>query len=66
MSGATTTEVKSEGFMNATPGAMAQDGVKLTEISIDDALSYIGKMDNQMFMTEVQRMQFKVSFSENW
>lgn len=52
--------------MNATPGAMAQDGVKLTEISIDDALSYIGKMDNQMFMTEVQRMQFKVSFSENW
>ena len=58
MSGATPTEVKEAGFL----GAQADEGgVKLTEISIDEALSYIGKVDNQTFMSEVQRMIFKVS-----
>jgi len=37
------------------------DSLELIDISIDQALSYIGKVPDLEFMREVQRMKFKVS-----
>lgn len=60
MSGAAQQTTKEgEGFLESQPST---DGQKLVDISIDEALMYIGKVDNTVFMREVQRMMFKVSF----
>lgn len=49
------------GQQQQTQAEQPTDGIKLIDISIDEALSYIGKVDNNEFMREVQKMKFKVS-----
>lgn len=39
-----------------------EESQQLADVSIDEALSYIGKVGNNEFMREVQVMRFKVRF----
>lgn len=40
----------------------SEESQQLVDVSIDEALSYIGKVGNNEFMREVQVMRFKVRF----